>query len=87
MKHYLVVFDRSSGSIVRSSEHVQASDALDARFEAEAAHRRNRDIEVVVLGAASWGALRRTHGRYFQSVRELANGAFDRIQEASAAAV
>ncbi|MFI7333261.1 hypothetical protein [Micromonospora aurantiaca (nom. illeg.)] len=80
MKHYLMVFDRRSGSIVRFLEFSQAGEALTARFEAELEYSDNRDIEVVVLGASSDAALRRTHGRYFQGAREMAGSALGRLR-------
>lgn len=81
MKHYLVVFNRRSGSIVRFSEFDQANDALTARFDAEAEFVDDSDIEVVVLGAASEDALRRTHARYFQGAREMAGSALGKLRK------
>ncbi|WP_147437417.1 hypothetical protein [Micromonospora musae] len=80
MNHYLVVFDRRMGEIVRSAEFSGAGQALDARFQAEMEYRANQDVEVVVLGAASWEALTKTHTRYFQNVRELAASALRGFQ-------
>ncbi|MCX4386943.1 hypothetical protein OG777_08380 [Micromonospora peucetia] len=81
MNHYLVVFDRRAGKIVRSSEFSDAGRALDARFQAEVEYQANKDVEVVVLGAASWDALIKTHARYFQNVRELAASALRGLQK------
>lgn len=81
MRHYLVVFDRRMGQIVRSMEYAQASDALSGRFEAEAEFRSDRNIEVVVLGAKSWDALQTTHARYFQNPRQLASDAFETLRD------
>lgn len=80
-RYYLVVFDRSLGSIVRFKEFPQADDALTARFDAEAEFAENGDIEVVVLGAKSPDDLRRTHARYFQSAREIAAGALSELRK------
>lgn len=80
MNHYLVVFDRRMGEIVRSLEFSDARQALDARFQAELEYRANQDVEVVVLGAASWEALAKTHTRYFKNVRELATAALRGFQ-------
>ena len=81
MNHYLVVFDRRLGSIVRFEEFSQANDALTARFDAEAEFADNGDIEVVVLGAGSPEDLRRTHARYFQSAREIAVSALTELRK------
>jgi hypothetical protein len=80
MRHYLVVFNRREGAIVRFSEFERANDALTARFDAEAEFVEDVDIEVVVLGAASEAALQRTHGRYFHGVREMANTALGKLR-------
>jgi hypothetical protein len=55
------------------------SAALKARFRAERegvweGERLPTDVEIVVLGAESAEALRRTHGRYFFTVGELLRG-------------
>jgi len=75
MNHYLVVFDRSRGMVIHSQSYADPAKALDARFEAEREHRANPDIEVVVLGADSWDALKRTHGRYFKDFYQIAANA------------
>ncbi|WP_030442811.1 hypothetical protein [Actinoplanes subtropicus] len=80
MRHYLVVFNRREGSIVRFAEFERANDALTARFEAEYEFMNDTAIEVVVLGAASREALQRTHGRYFQGVREMASTALGALR-------
>jgi hypothetical protein len=81
MKHYLLVFNRRSGSIVRFSEFAQANEALTARFDAETEFMDDANIEVVVLGAASKDALRRTHGRYFHGAREMAGSALGKLRK------
>jgi hypothetical protein len=80
VKHYLVVFNRRSGSIVRFSEFSQANDALTARFDAETEFADDADIEVVVLGAASKDALLRTHARYFHGACEMAGSALSKLR-------
>jgi len=75
MNHYLVVFERSKGTILRRQRYSDRNEALNARFAAEREHRGDPDIEVVVLGARSWEALKRTHGRYFKGFGQLASSA------------
>lgn len=75
MNHYLVVFERSKGTILRRQRYSDRNEALKARFAAEREHRGDPDIEVVVLGARSWEALKRTHGRYFKGFDQLASSA------------
>jgi hypothetical protein len=71
MNHYLVIYDRSKGAVVRRQSYTGSDEALRARFAAEDEFRSNPDIEVVVLGASSWQALERTHSRYFKSLAQL----------------
>jgi hypothetical protein len=73
MKHFLVVFDRSRGVVLREEPFDDSAEALKERFRTEKLHRADPDIEVVVLSAASKEALRRTHARYFLTVSELAS--------------
>ena len=77
MNHYLVVFDRSKGQILHRQRYQDRDVALKARFSEERKRHDEPDIEVVVLGAASWDSLRRTHGRYFKDFDQLAAGARD----------
>jgi len=72
MNHYLVVFDRSRGVVTHHKRYADRNVALQARFAAEREHSGNPDIEVVVLGARSWADVKRTHGRYFKNISELA---------------
>ena len=67
------MYDRSAGRLLGQEIFERRSEALEARFATEKSYRdERRDVEVVVVGAASEEDLRRTHGRYFLSVEELA---------------
>jgi hypothetical protein len=79
MQHFLVVFDRAEGRVLREEPYDDARDALTERFKTERLHRGDPDIEVVVLSAESPDALRRTHARYFLTLSELAS---DKYREA-----
>jgi hypothetical protein len=83
VQHYLVIYNRRAGKIVRRQRFQTAGPAMAARFEAEREFREEPDLEIVVLGADSWEALRQTHSRYFEGVQELAESALER--EASSA--
>lgn len=72
MNHYLVVYDRSKGQVLRHKLFPDRNDALAARFAAEREHTGEENIEVVVLGARSWADVKRTHGRYFKDLGQLA---------------
>ncbi|GGO27140.1 hypothetical protein GCM10010116_54470 [Microbispora rosea subsp. aerata] len=75
MNHYLLVYDRRHGRILHAQPYRNTRDALRGRFAAERQHLGNPDIEVVVLGARSWDALKHTHARYFKTVKDLAASA------------
>lgn len=78
MQHYLVIYNRREGQIIRHRHFRTPGQALAARFEAEREFREEPDIEVVVLGAESWASLPKTHSRYFKRVQELAEAALER---------
>lgn len=71
MGHFVLIYDRRAGELVRQSEHESAQDAMRARFAAEIEFDDRPEIEVVALDAASEEELRRTHGRYFLGLAEL----------------
>lgn len=83
MKHYLVVYDRVEGTIIKHKGFRDASRALRARFDAERDYRGQGDVEVVVLGAESWDSLPQTHARYFKGVQELAASAISLAPDGS----
>lgn len=71
MNYYVIVFDPPNGKLVLGPEaftEPHRAEALARRFELE---REMPGFEVVVLGAESEDAIRRTHGRYFKSLEEL----------------
>jgi hypothetical protein len=71
-KHFLVVFDRAEGRLLRLEEFPDRAVALKERFASERLHRNAPTVEVVVLTANSEDALRRSHARYFQDVQQIA---------------
>ena len=83
MEHYLLIYDRRAGKIVRRKRFKASDAALAARFEAEREFREEPDVEIVVLSADSWEALMQTHSRYFNRVQELAGSALKRDALAS----
>jgi hypothetical protein len=79
VKHFLIVFDRSAGSVLRLEAFDDPRLALRERFMAERIHRGDSNIEVVVLGANSAAALRATHARYFASAHSLTDMTASRL--------
>lgn len=71
---FLIEYNRSKGRIVtfRQFDDSQRRDAENARLKNELnVNRDGIDHEVVLLEAASEEALRRTHRRYFEDLRQI----------------
>jgi hypothetical protein len=72
---FLIEYSRSKGKLI-TIDRFDDSDwqkAEDLRFEKEIAlNRIGIEHEVVLLEAVSEEALRRTHRRYFEDIRQLA---------------
>jgi hypothetical protein len=73
VSHFLLVYDRRRGELLRKQAYSTDSDALRARFAAEHEFAGRAEIEVVVLSAESEDDLSVTHGRYFVGLDELAS--------------
>ena len=71
MAHFLIVYDRDAGQLMRQTRFETSADAMQARFLAESEFRGRPEIEVVALVAESDRALRRTHARYFLDLAAL----------------
>jgi hypothetical protein len=72
VSHFLLIYDRLAGELVRQTEFNEAVEALNARFAAEKEFAGRVDIEIVSFAADSEDDLRRTHARYFLGLDELA---------------
>ena len=81
MRHFLLIYTRRVGKIIRHQEYGQVDDALEARFNAEQEYMGQPEIEVVVLGGESWESLSSTHARYFKDVQELATMALNQVHK------
>ena len=71
---FLIEYNRSEGSIVtfRNFDESQRREAEDSRLGIELdLNCRGIDHEVVLLDAASEAALRLTHRRYFEDLRQI----------------
>lgn len=76
MPQFLVVYNQLTGEVELQEYADDArEEALERRFALELEHRLDPHIEVVLLGARSEDVLRRTHARYFKTVRELVENA------------
>ena len=71
---FLIEYNRSEGHLVtfRDFHDSQRREAEDSRLGIELdLNRKGIDHEVVLLDAASEDALRRTHRRYFEDLRQI----------------
>lgn len=73
MSHFLLIYDRAAGRLLRQEEYESSLEAMRARFKAEIEFDDRPEIEVAALDAGSEDELRRTHGRYFLTLSELAD--------------
>ncbi|HTU14028.1 MAG TPA: hypothetical protein VMF31_02400 [Solirubrobacterales bacterium] len=71
MSHFLLIYDRNSGTLLKNDQFKTSAEALKARFRAEDEYADRSEIEVVALSASSEADLRRTHSRYFLGLDEL----------------
>jgi hypothetical protein len=71
MAHFLLIYDRGTGKLLREERFATEADALRARFAAEAEYGVQPDIEVLAISAESEEELRKSHGRYFLTSEEL----------------
>src|SRR5437762_2421427 len=71
---FLIEYNRNAGNLVtfRNFDNSQRREAEDSRLGIELdLNRKGIDHEVVLLDAASEEALRRTHRRYFEDLRQI----------------
>jgi hypothetical protein len=72
MSNFLIVYKRSTGQLIDCRDlGADRVKALRERFERERLAKDDPDLEVVVLGAPSIEALKRTDARYFKTEGEL----------------
>lgn len=76
MTQFLIVYDQAAGEVIELTEYpdTERESALDARFELERRYQAQAHIEVVALGADTREDLEATHGRYFKTIAQLAEG-------------
>jgi len=74
MNHFLLIYDRTAGRLLKLQEFPESGwdEALRQRNAFELEEREHPNIEVIVLSGASLEQVKSTHARYFKSLRELA---------------
>lgn len=76
---FLIEYNRPEGRIItfKRFKDFERLKAQKSRLDLELdLNRRRIDHEVVLLEAASEGAVRRTHRRYFETPRQILESAF-----------
>lgn len=71
--HFLLIYDRDAGKLLRKEQFRSNGDAMRSRFAAGAEFAGRSEIEIVALTAESEEDLCVTHGRYFLGLAELAD--------------
>jgi hypothetical protein len=71
MAHFLLIYDRKAGTLLRRQEFATDAEALGARFAAETEFGVQENIEIVAISAASEEELMKSHGRYFLTSEQL----------------
>jgi hypothetical protein len=74
MSSFVIVYRRSAQEIVELEQFQDDATAFDFLVDRQRKYGVGPDLEIVLLGAESEEALRRTHARYFSDVGELAAG-------------
>lgn len=72
MAHFLIIYDRAAGQLLRQERYPDAAAAFASRLAAESEFAQQPEIEIVALTAESEDELRTTHGRYFLDLNQLA---------------
>ena len=66
--HFLLMFDHRLQHLVDLPQQFSDGEAATAAYaRLEAAHRYDRELEIVLVGADSIETVMRTHGHYFRS--------------------
>jgi hypothetical protein len=68
MQHFLLIYDheRQELSTTRQFSDDECDEATSAYQAAEAEHRDDPNVEIVLIGADSIETIHRTHGHYFR---------------------
>lgn len=65
VEHFLIVFDHASQELIDVKQFGDPKAAVRAYEEAEAVHRDQDNLEIVLVGADSLETIHSTHGHYF----------------------
>lgn len=85
MPHFLIVYDTHQGKLLRAVETFQDfQEAFQSRLALEREHSPDDAVEIVVVDAPSLATVKRTHARYFRSIRQLAEAARRESEKATA---
>jgi hypothetical protein len=82
LKYFVVEYERPTGTLRLCKEFTGTdyAGAAKLRFERDLANREHPEVEIVLLGTDSLETLKKTHGRYFYTVSELAGQMLDYLR-------
>lgn len=63
--HFLLVYDHVREELVSQDEFTDAGEAAEAYEALEREHRKDPNLEIVLVGADSIDTIKMTHGNYF----------------------
>lgn len=66
--HFLIVFDHSSGGLLKLDEFDDARRASDAYTAAEDRYENVKHLEIVLVASDSEDTIRKTHANYFDGL-------------------
>ncbi|MHB8469480.1 MAG: hypothetical protein ACYDCH_06980 [Gaiellaceae bacterium] len=75
--HFLLMYDLDRQELVgEPREFVNPDEATAAYAELEQKHRRDSNLEIVLIGSDSLETIKSTHGNYFDGKRNEAGSRF-----------
>jgi hypothetical protein len=66
--NFLLIYDLRARQLISEQPYRNADEAAVAYAKAEEAHRGDRDVEIVLVGADSLETVKQTHSHYFDGV-------------------
>lgn len=67
--YFLIIFDHAAQELIDVRQYSNPEVAVKAYEAAEAEHRAEGDLEIVLVGADSIETVHSTHGQYFRGDR------------------
>jgi hypothetical protein len=86
MTYFVVEYERPTGTLRMCKDFPDTDYAAAAklRFDRDLANIEHPEVEIVLLNSDSLDTLKKTHGRYFYTVSELAGQMLDYLRRKGA---